>query len=136
MNNNATSSSSSSSRPLPPDSFKNNLVKAKTAEVDALNPRLASPSSSTPANPNLTNGESPPPKEVPDMSSATFVSVVSFPDCVFRASCPFLQENVSFFHIPGTFLCSPSVHVQLLHFSCMRAVHIEPVHIFASPIAE
>ena len=28
-------------------------------------------------NPNLTNGESPPPKEIPDMSSATFVSVVS-----------------------------------------------------------
>ena len=86
MNNNATSSSSSSSRPLPPDSFKNNLVKAKTAEVDALNPRLASPSSSTSANPNLTNGESPPPKEVPDMSSATFVSVVSFLNYVFRAS--------------------------------------------------
>jgi hypothetical protein len=35
----------------------------------------SSASASSP-NPNLTNGESPPPKEVPDMSSATFVSVV------------------------------------------------------------
>lgn len=37
-------------------------------------------------NPNLTNGESPPPKEIPDMSSATFVSVVGFQSIVFNFS--------------------------------------------------
>ncbi len=40
----------------------------------------AESSSSSSKNPNLTNGESPPPKEIPDMSSATFVSVVSVID--------------------------------------------------------
>lgn len=82
---------SSKSRPLPDDAtrYKNNILKARTEEVDPYKSssngtgaatdgacaNAASASDRLGANPNLTNGESPPPKEVPDMSSATFVSV-------------------------------------------------------------
>merc|ERR1719510_728391 len=62
-----------------PDNYKNNILKAKTFDENKIaeatnigikhtNDRFHSP------NLNLT-GDSPPPKEVPDMSSATFVSV-------------------------------------------------------------
>ena len=95
MNNNnaAKSGYSSASKPLPPERFKNNLLKAKTDEIDsymkyryeilplfpqkiATHVSIFSGEDTSGKNPNLTNGESPPPKEVPDMSSATFVSVV------------------------------------------------------------
>jgi len=79
---------SGKSRPLPDDAtrYKNNILKARTEEVDnykssgtssdgACADAAGSASGRVDVNPNLTNGESPPPKEVPDMSSATFVSV-------------------------------------------------------------
>jgi len=64
---------------IPPDTYKNNILKAKTCEENKIAPTV----STSPASPNdrlqSTNlnltGDSPPPKEVPDMSSATFVSV-------------------------------------------------------------
>jgi len=75
MNN--ASYGGTSTKPLPLENYKNNLLKAKTEEIDSYNSRFVSGSSDAASkNPNLTNGESPPPKEVPDMSSATFVSVV------------------------------------------------------------
>ncbi|TRY79132.1 hypothetical protein TCAL_09043 [Tigriopus californicus] len=73
--NNAMNNSkySGAQKPIPKEHYKNNIIKAKNVELDSYlkqgEERTVSP------NPNLTNGESPPPKEIPDMSSATFVSV-------------------------------------------------------------
>jgi len=69
-------------RPLPADSYKNNLLKARADEeirAEAKSKELSTPSTidtviSPRKNPNLSNGDSPG-KEIPDKSSATFVSV-------------------------------------------------------------
>eukprot|EP00095_Tigriopus_kingsejongensis_P010206 snap_masked-scaffold704_size109063-processed-gene-0.4 protein:Tk10206 transcript:snap_masked-scaffold704_size109063-processed-gene-0.4-mRNA-1 annotation:"band -like protein 5" len=63
-------------KPIPPEHYKNNIIKAKNVELDSYMKSGSSPEERMVSpNPNLTNGESPPPKEIPDMSSATFVSV-------------------------------------------------------------
>ncbi len=77
MNNEQGKSRFAATKPLMPEQYKNNLIKAKTEEIEGASGTAASTSVSVSGNPNLTNGESPPPKEVPDMSSATFVTVVS-----------------------------------------------------------
>ena len=76
-------------KPLPADSYKNNLLKAKAEEetrADLKAGELAkntgdlyqtSTNQTKPwKNPNIATGDSPP-KEIPDKSSATFISVVS-----------------------------------------------------------
>ena len=75
--NNKSSVVSGARAQLPPDTYKNNILKAKTCDENKL--ASSSQGSSGPERMNLNlTGDSPPPKEVPDMSSATFVSVVSF----------------------------------------------------------
>jgi len=82
-NNHVASTASPAKMPL--DNYKNNILKAKSQDENKKvggNAMLSfSTSTSTPvtdekSSTNLNiHGESPPPKEVPDMSSATFVSV-------------------------------------------------------------
>ena len=106
-NNQSSVSTSGARAQIPPDTYKNNILKAKTYDENKIAPTASVSSGVSSANErmqrwvardysthpqlkhilhfvtfyystnlNLT-GDSPPPKEVPDMSSATFVSVVS-----------------------------------------------------------
>ena len=102
-NNQSSVSTSGARAQIPPDTYKNNILKAKTYDENKIATTASVSSGVSSANErmqrwvahldsieayfifvrfyystnlNLT-GDSPPPKEVPDMSSATFVSVVS-----------------------------------------------------------
>lgn len=87
-NNQSGLASTSLAKPLPLDNYKNNILKAKSQDENKKvggNAMLSFPSTSTSTAPSIDDksssanlnihGESPPPKEIPDMSSATFVSV-------------------------------------------------------------
>ena len=145
---------------IPPDTYKNNILKAKTCEENKIAPTV----STSPASPNdrlqrfvtfwkiqigeywfswgifftmshitsnailycfffhfSTNlnltGDSPPPKEVPDMSSATFVSVVSS-----KNDCLFLNYNLTNVHVAWlgfvwiVFVCVSRTICPICHF--------------------
>merc|ERR1719266_892751 len=90
-NQSGLASTSLAERHLPLDNYKNNILKAKSQDENkkvggqamlsfpavlptSSSAAVASIDDKSSANLNI-HGESPPPKEIPDMSSATFVSV-------------------------------------------------------------